>query len=549
MTDVDQNLRDEIEDLKAQVSTYEAWFRAIDEHAKFDFWFKDSDSNYRYVNPHFAKNMGRDKSQLQDKPISDIFESDRLERVRALDNKIMSEGYLNRVVPCDASGTLEMHEEHRFVVRGDDGNPVGLGCFAFEVTEKSLAEETLQQAEKLANLCSWRWSAETNSLISCSNQLAIFLGVSMTETFELFPKRFEKLVLPEDRSVHEVIRERMNGESQSSYEIEYRLRRKDGNIIYVREKAEPFSTGGSTTEYLGVMQDITEQKMAERALKAVNENLENKVLHRTSELQKAKDAAVKSNEAKTLFLASMSHELKTPLNAIIGFSDLMVTQSLGPLGNEEYIDLSKHILESGDNLSRMIDDVLVVAGTQVENRDTIEFEPLGLTGLIDTSVDKIRADCKNRNIGIIWTGAKQYIELNCNKQRLSRVFDAILSNAVRFNKNNGFIKITVSETSNKSKTGGVFIDIADTGIGISENDLKQIMMPFVQVDNSYTRAYDGTGLGLALAKKWTELHGGKISIISRLNRGTAVRIFLPTALQAHETIDLNTAIHVAQRSA
>ena len=153
----------------------------------------------------------------------------------------MADEYLNRVIPCDASGTLEMHEEHRFAVKGEDGTAIGLGCFAFVVTEKSLAEETLDQAEKLAKLCSWRWSAETNALMSCSEQTAEFLGVSITQAFALFPKRFETLVVPEDRHVYKTIEDRMNGTSAESYEIEYRMRGKDGSIIHVRETAEPFS--------------------------------------------------------------------------------------------------------------------------------------------------------------------------------------------------------------------------------------------------------------------------------------------------------------------
>jgi len=243
--------------------------------------------------------MGRDKCQLEQTPINEIFEIDKYERVRRLDQQVMTDGYLNRVVPCDASGKLEMHEEHRFVVKGDDGAPIGLGCFAFEVTEKSLAEETLDQAEKLAKLCSWRWSAETNALISCSEQMAEFLGVSATETFALFPKRFETLVLPEDRHVFKTIQDRLQGHSDESYEIEYRLQRQDGAVIYVREKAEPFSTSNNGTEYLGVMQDITEQKAAQQALTRANENLENKVLSRTAELEAAKNIAEKSNAVIT----------------------------------------------------------------------------------------------------------------------------------------------------------------------------------------------------------------------------------------------------------
>ena len=538
----------EVEILRAQVQQYKAWFRAIDEHAKFDFWFKDADSNYTYANPHFAKNMGREKTQLQDTPINEIFKGERYERVRTLDKQVMADEYLNRVIPCDASGTLEMHEEHRFVVKGNDGTPIGLGCFAFEVTEKSLAEETLDQAEKLAKLCSWRWSAETNALISCSEQMADFLGVSITEAFALFPKRFQTLVIPEDRHLYKTIKERINGTSKSSYEIEYRMRAPDGNIVYVREKAEPFSASNNADEYLGVMQDVTEQKAAELALKLANESLESKVLSRTAELEIAKDKAEKSNEAKNMFLASMSHELRTPLNAIIGFSDLMILKNQDPIDSEEplniedYAELSQHVLDSGEHLLRMIDDVLVVAGTKNKDDESFDFENLTLTPLITSAIGNIQDESKAKTINIIWSEPKQNYVLNGSTQKLTRALQAILSNAVKFNKENGLVKVKLKSTPNSAAVNGVFIDISDTGIGIAENNLKQIMLPFTQVDNSYSRSNDGAGLGLAIAKRWVELHGGKLSIASKLGKGTLVRIFLPATFEDQTETEIADSI-------
>ena len=134
-----------------------------------------------------------------------------------------------------------MHEEHRFAVKDEMGNSIGLGCFAFEITDKSIAEQTLQQAEKLAKLCSWRWNAQTNTLISCSEHLADFLGVAPTETFKVFPNRLDTYVLDVDKPAFQPVLDRMKGSSNGSYEIEYRIRKADGTIVYVLEKAEPIS--------------------------------------------------------------------------------------------------------------------------------------------------------------------------------------------------------------------------------------------------------------------------------------------------------------------
>ena len=96
--------------LRKQVAQYEAWFRAIDTHSNFDFWFKNSESEYTYANPHFGKNMGLDVSELQNVRPEDIYDADRVKRMKSLDKQVMGDGYLKRVIPCEASGRLQMHE-------------------------------------------------------------------------------------------------------------------------------------------------------------------------------------------------------------------------------------------------------------------------------------------------------------------------------------------------------------------------------------------------------------------------------------------------------
>jgi len=290
------------------------------------------------------------------------------------------------------------------------------------------------------------------------------------------------------------------------------------NGVWTKINASDMAEGGR----LFIWTDITELKDRE-----VN-------------LRISKEKAEAADKAKTLFLASMSHELRTPLNAVIGFSDLMANETLGPIGNPEYVDLSAHILESGENLLNMIEDVLVVAGTRNETKATLDFEHHDLALLIDNAIRNMKAEYIAKNIGIMWDRPELNYTVYCNIQRLNRVFNAILSNAIRFNKDNGFIKIKINNVPDTCAKPGVFIDIADTGIGIAQTDIAQIMAPFAQADNSYTRAYDGAGLGLAIAKQWTELHDGNLSIASKLGHGTVVRIFLPALI--HEAAPITNPV-------
>ncbi len=508
----------ELDALKAQLAQYRSWFRAIDKYAKFDFWFKDADSNYTYVNPHFAANMGRDKCQLQNKPIAEIFEGERYERVRALDLQIMAEGYLNRIVPCDASGKVEMHEEHRFVVEDNDGQPIGLGCFAFEITKRSLAEETLQQAETLAKLCSWRWAAKTNALISGSEQLAAFLGVPLAETFSLFPRRLTELVIPEDRHLLQPIHDRIQGTKTGSYEVDYRMRRADGKVIHVREKGEPFSASEGLTEYLGVMQDISDLKSAELALKQANDLLERKVRLRTAELEAATNDAIEANRIKSQFLANISHEIRTPLNGILGMSELLERTNLSDI-QRKYNDIMR---SSGTNLKEVINSVLDIS--RIENgKVTLQCSEFNLKELVLEVARSLYPLAKRKGLKVKFQCAPEFAaSFHGDKTKIRQIVTNLVGNAIKFT-DDGEIKIRVSGIQLNELDSHVLIEVSDTGIGFPETQLSRIFAPFEQMDSGYKREYGGTGLGLSIASNFAALMGGEISAESTVGEGSVFR--------------------------
>jgi len=287
MADNTRKEKFEIADLQKKVETYEAWLRAIDEYADFDVWFKDADSTYRFVNKKFEKALGKSRQELLGKNPSEVFpDPGRRDRVLKLDQKIMSEGLLQRVVPCDGSGKLEMHEEHRFVVKDKYGDAIGLGCFAFEVTEKSLVEEALAQAQRLAKMCSWRWSVRDNSLISCSENLATMLGIDIPSAFSLMSNRLENFICPEDHERIAPIIAKIATGTVGSYEMEYNICNTHNQMMYVREIAEPLlDNNGQIIEYAVTLQDISQQKKIESELLQANETLENRVAQRTADLR------------------------------------------------------------------------------------------------------------------------------------------------------------------------------------------------------------------------------------------------------------------------
>ena len=531
MTNEQRLIEDELAILRKRVAQYEAWFRAIDANSKFDFWFKNADSEYTYVNPHFAANMGRQVCELQNVRPSDIFEEDRLERVITLDEQVMKDRYLKRTIPCNSSGRMQMHEEHRFSVTDEAGEPIGLGCFAFEVTEKSLAEETLHQAEKIADLCSWRWSAGTNLLVSCSEQMADFLGVSMTEAFSVFPQRAATMVLAEDRHVFDIVEDRIKGLSTAGYEIEYRLRKPDGRIIHVREIAEPFSSNETTTEFLGVLQDITREKRAERAMKIANETLEEKVRKRTKELRIAKDKAEAANEVKSQFLATMSHELRTPMNGVLGLAQVLKKTELDDV-QREYLDL---MYSSGTSLVTILNDILDYSKIEA---GVIEFDPKPfslvnsvreVTSLLSTTADEKGLALKvNLQPGIP-------DHLIGDAGRIRQVLMNLVGNAIKFTAQ-GHVAVDVGAILD-GDTATIFMKVQDTGIGISKDKLDLIFDEFTQAEQSTTREYGGTGLGLTIVRNIIQaMPGGQVSVMSEPGKGSVftVTLSLKTTSSAHK---------------
>ncbi len=257
----------------------------MDEVAPFDLWFKSKDSQYLYVNKRFVQAMGRNRNQLQHKYPADIFEGERIERVLALDKQVMEQGFLQRVIPCEESGVIKMHNEHRFALHSKTGEVSGLGCIALEVSEETFAQNTLARAESLAQLGSWRWSIASSDLISCSQEFANILGVTIGETFELMYHRLDRLIHPEDRHLVEPTLKSIKNGNHRSYKIEYRIIKRNGDIRHVVEIAEPLYNGDKAIEYVGILQDITERKSIENELRDIKNKLELLVEKRTEHLE------------------------------------------------------------------------------------------------------------------------------------------------------------------------------------------------------------------------------------------------------------------------
>ncbi len=301
--------------------------------------------------------------------------------------------------------------------------------------------------------------------------------------------------------------------------------------VYNRTDGRPFGT-----DDLQLLQTLGDQVVVglDRAhvLQEIRQN-ERELAAKNRELQRA-------TELKSQFLANMSHELRTPLNAINGFSDLLLTEDLGAV-NDTQRDFLDSILRNGKHLLGLINSVLDLSKIEA-GRMGLSLAQTDLRTAITAAVTDTASLRTNKRQECRIEMGDGLLSVLADGQRLRQILFNLLSNASKFTPEGGQITLSAVTTraplpipADRAKDGlrlvsreAVWVSVSDSGIGIKPEDLPRLFQEFSQVDSSASRAQQGTGLGLALCKKFVELHGGTIGAESIYGRGTTVWFILPT---------------------
>ncbi|HMA49303.1 MAG TPA: ATP-binding protein, partial [Magnetospirillaceae bacterium] len=389
--------------------------------------------------------------------------------------------------------------------------------------EESLAtlrdrDQDLQATQEVARLGVYSLDYSTGCYAG-SRELREIFGFEPDEPMTV--ERWLSIMHPDDR-----LRMRdwtARNPNQSQITEQYRITRpNDGHVAWLQVVGKiERDKDGKPVRVRGAVQDITRRREAELALHELNVELEDRVGRRTSELEalnqdltRARDDADAAAKAKADFLANMSHEIRTPMNAVIGLTHLTLATEL-TARQRDYVD---KIMTAARSLLRLLNDVLDFSKIDA-GKLTLEEVPFPIDGVIGEVSDILSAQVAEKKLQMRFVKSPDLPPvLIGDPARLHQILLNLLSNAVKFTEK-GAVTLSIEVLTRQDEGAKLRFEVADSGIGLSEEQQQRLFTPFDQADSSITRRYGGTGLGLAIARRMVELMGGEIGVDSILGQG------------------------------
>ena len=278
-----------------------------------------------------------------------------------------------------------------------------------------------------------------------------------------------------------------------------------------------------------------ERTLAERALSEERASLAQRVAERTAELRTVNTELEYAVRARDEFLAMVNHELRTPLNAVLLMTEVLQRGIYGEL-QEKQQRAVRDIAESGRHLLSLISDILDVSKMEA-GKLNLDIGPCAVASVCSSSLQLVQGMAQKSEIQISVEIADDVETVYADSQRLKQMLVNLLSNAIKFTPAGGSVGLRVT---GDSATDVVRFTVCDTGIGIAEEDMDKLFRPFVQLDSGHTRQFGGTGLGLVLVASMAKMHGGRVSVESKLDHGSRFTISLPW--HEHESADLTVEL-------
>ena len=385
---------------------------------------------------------------------------------------------------------------------------------ALRDSERSLLEE-----QRIAHLGGWRidlgsgrldWSDEVFHI----HELQVGDSPSAEQAIGFY--------LPESRiTIQNAMKNAI--ENGVPFNLELQIQTARGEIRWVCTRGEVRPEVGAQGVVSGTIQDITERKQAEAEIRQLNTSLEERVRQRTADLEtsnllltQAKIQAEAASRAKSTFLANMSHELRTPMNGVMGMIDVVLRRATDP----QQIDWLNKGRHSAEHLLGVINAILDISKIEAD-RLTLESINFKFGEVLENLSSLLGHKIEEKQIKLLFNPEPELARLSLlgDPLRLRQILLNIVGNAIKFTEH-GSITIRARKIEDKPDDVLLHIEVADTGIGIAPEDQKRLFTAFEQADNSTTRKYGGTGLGLTITKRLVQLMGGEIGVDSTVGQGS-----------------------------
>jgi len=402
-----------------------------------------------------------------------------------------------------------LHGELKAIL-GENGTPIRVVGTAQDVTEARRTQAELERnqrmltdAQRIAGMGSYEVELPGGEMHWSKGLYALF-GLDPAK-HKPSTELFNSLLHPDDLAFVQKRAESLWAGDTVQEIFEWRIPGRDGTERLFHAEIEPErDKAGHLTRIIGTVQDVTAQRNTER------------------ELQRALEEAKAANKAKSEFLMNMSHELRTPLNAVIGFSELLLNDVPETLTPEQRMEYLTDIHDSGQHLLDIIGGILDLSKVE-SGRTVLDEDVFDLQDAISWTHRLVAETAREAGLALEVDAGADLPGFRGDERLIRQAVLNLVSNAIKFTQSGGWVRIQAT----RDDTGDVAIIVADSGIGMRSEDLAVALSPFGQVESSLTRNFEGTGLGLPLAQKFVELHGGELTIESRPRQGTTVTIKLP----------------------
>ena len=500
-------------------------FRTIADQANYGTAITSLDGNLLYINDTFARMHGYEPNDLLGKSLTIFHNQEQLPIVMGLIEQLRRTGNFSakEVWHTHKDGTVFPTIMNASIIYDAQNVPQFLSATAIDVSElkqKELelkrSENELNNAQELARMGSWEHNLITGQLVGSKNYYRMMglepkaLGINLYD-------HFLSIVITDDLPIINFLQNHQYTENEMQV-VDIRIQLPGKGIRWLQNNVQPVFKDGCLVKLRGVNIDITEKK---------------KIME---DLIKAKEQAEESDKLKTSFLNNISHEIRTPFNGILGFLSMLQYDDLSSNERDQYITF---INQSANRLMNTINDVVDISQIQIGlMKPTFSF--INIQNIINEQVFHFKPEAEIKgldfNVNNELTDSPENFSTDSNK--LKSILSHLIGNAIKFT-NSGYVKLIIRGNDRMLE-----FCVEDTGIGISQDKQEIIFNRFIQADHSNTRNFEGSGLGLTIAKDFVEMLNGKLWLKSVEGQGSAFSFTIPNSAEPLEKISFATDVRI-----